>query len=158
MTVTTAAGAAAKLRGFTLLEMLVVLVIIGLIAGLVGPQLMGRVDTSKVTAADTQVRMLKSALDTMRLDIGRYPTKEEGLALLVTAPKDERIAPRWQGPYLSESTVPLDPWGTPYQYAPAGGTTIYLYSFGADGQAGGESINADIGFPPKSNDTQKASP
>src|ERR1700740_178476 len=93
-------AAKARTGGFTLLEMLVVLVIIGLIAGLVGPQLMGRVDTSKVTAADTQVRMLKSALDTMRLDIGRYPTKEEGLALLVTPPKDDRIAARWQGPYL----------------------------------------------------------
>src|ERR1700744_1755343 len=78
--------------GFTLLEMLVVLVIIGLLAGLVGPQLMGRVDTSKVTAASTQIRMLKSALDTMRLDIGRYPTKEEGLAMLTAPPQDERAA------------------------------------------------------------------
>jgi general secretion pathway protein G len=147
-----------RTAGFTLLEMLVVLVIIGLIAGLVGPQLMGRVDTSKVTAADTQVRMLKSALDTMRLDIGRYPTKDEGLALLVTPPKDERIAARWQGPYLSENTLPVDPWGTAYQYAPAGGTTIYLYSFGADGQAGGEGTNADVGFPPKSAETQRATP
>src|SRR5215813_14162462 len=87
--------------GFTLLEMLVVLVIIGLLAGLVGPQLMGRVDTSKVTTAETQSRMLKSALDTMRLDIGRYPTKEEGLAMLSTAPADTRVARKWQGPYLS---------------------------------------------------------
>jgi len=133
--------------GFTLLEMLVVLVIIGLLAGLVGPQLMGRVDTSKVTAADTQVRMLKSALDTMRLDIGRYPTKDEGLAMLMEQPKDERAARKWQGPYLSEA-LPNDPWGNPYQYMPAG-NTVYLYSYGADGQPGGEGINADIGFLPK---------
>jgi general secretion pathway protein G len=133
--------------GFTLLEMLVVLVIIGLLAGLVGPQLMSRVDTSKVTAADTQVRMLKSALDTMRLDIGRYPTKDEGLAMLMEQPKDERAARKWQGPYLSEA-LPNDPWGNPYQYMPAG-NTVYLYSYGADGQPGGEGINADVGFLPK---------
>src|SRR4051812_47907348 len=112
--------------GFTLLEMLVVLVIIGLLAGLVGPQLMSRVDTSKVTAADTQVRMLKSALDTMRLDIGRYPTKDEGLPMLVEQPKDERAARKWQGPYLSEA-LPNDPWGNSYQYTPAG-NTVYLFS------------------------------
>jgi len=150
-------AAGRRSAGFTLLEMLVVLVIIGLIAGLVGPQLMGRVDTSKVTAADTQVRMLKSALDTMRLDIGRYPTKDEGLALLVAPPKDEHIAAKWQGPYLSESNVPLDPWGNPYQYDTLPGTTtVYLYSFGADGQPGGEGTNADVGFMPKTQDTAKA--
>jgi len=142
--------------GFTLLEMLVVLVIIGLIAGLVGPQLMGRVDTSKVTTADTQARMLKSALDTMRLDIGRYPTKDEGLTLLVTPPKDDRAAPKWQGPYLSEGNVPLDPWGNPYQYDTLPGTNnVYIYSFGADGQPGGEGVNADVGFVPKTTDTAK---
>jgi general secretion pathway protein G len=144
----------AAARGFTLLEMLVVLVIIGLIAGLVGPQLMGRVDTSKVTAADTQVRMLKSALDTMRLDIGRYPSKEEGLELLVTAPRDERTARKWQGPYVSEG-IPLDPWGNPYQYTPSTGTTVILYSWGADGEAGGDGINAEVGFPPKSADAAR---
>ena len=142
-----ALAAARASAGFTLLEMLVVLVIIGLLAGLVGPQLMGRVDTSKVTAADTQVRMLKSALDTMRLDIGRYPTKDEGLAMLMEQPKDERAARKWQGPYLSEA-LPNDPWGNPYQYMPAG-NTVYLYSYGADGQPGGEGLNADIGFLPK---------
>ena len=133
-------------RGFTLLEMLVVLVIIGLLAGLVGPQLMGRVDTSKVTAADTQVRMLKAALDTMRLDIGRYPTKEEGLAMLTTPPREERAARKWQGPYLSDG-LPPDPWGNPYQYSPAATqTSVILFSYGADGEPGGEGINADIGF------------
>lgn len=133
--------------GFTLLEMLVVLVIIGLLAGLVGPQLMGRVDTSKVTAADTQARMLKAALDTMRLDVGRYPTKEEGLAMLVTAPREERAARKWQGPYLAEG-VPMDPWGNPYQYNPVSQTVVVLTSLGADGQAGGDGTNADIIYPP----------
>lgn len=132
-------------RGFTLLEMLVVLVIIGLVASLVGPQLLGRVDSSKVTAADAQVRMLKGALETLRLDIGRFPTNEEGLSLLNQAPSDERLRRKWQGPYLAEE-VPLDPWGFPYQYKPKNSTSITLYSFGADGKAGGEGIDADVGF------------
>jgi len=132
-------------RGFTLLEMLVVLMIIGLIAGLVGPQLLGRVDTSKVTAANAQVRMLKGALETMRLDMGRFPTKEEGLSLLMEAPKDQRFKRKWQGPYLSED-VPPDPWGNPYQYSPKSRTAIILYSLGADGETGGEGIDADVGY------------
>lgn len=132
-------------RGFTLLEMLVVLVIIGLIAGLVGPQLLGRVDTSRITAANAQVRVLKGALDTLRLDMGRFPTAEEGLALLNTPPNDERLSRRWQGPYLSED-VPLDPWGNPYVYKPQSSTTVVLYSYGADGQPDGEGINADVGI------------
>jgi len=136
-------------RGFTLLEMLVVLVIIGLLAGLVGPQLMGRVDTSRQTTAETQGRMLKSALDTMRLDVGRYPTKEEGLVMLVKAPEDERISRKWRGPYLSED-LPPDPWGNPYQYEPLSSNSVAIYSLGADGEAGGEDINADVGILPKS--------
>jgi general secretion pathway protein G len=141
-------AAAAAEKGFTLLEMLVVLLIIGLLAGLIGPQLMGRVDISRQTAAETQSRMLKSALDTMRLDIGRYPTKEEGLAMLTVAPSDERIARKWRGPYLSED-LPADPWGTAYQYEPINANTVALYSLGADGKAGGEDINADVGLLPK---------
>ncbi len=133
-------------RGFTLLEMLVVLVIIGLVAGLVGPQLLGRVDSSRVTAAETQIRMIKGALDTLRLDIGRYPTTEEGLAMLTDRPADARVSRKWQdGGYLSEG-VPLDPWGTPYQYKAKSATSVVLYSFGADGKEGGEGINADVGF------------
>lgn len=131
--------------GFTLLEMLVVLVIIGLVASLVGPQLLGRVDSSRVTAADTQIRMLKGALDTLRLDVGRYPTAEEGLMLLMNAPSDERTRRKWQGPYLAES-VPLDPWGNAYQYKPKNTTSVVLFSFGADGKADGEGINADVGL------------
>ncbi|NKB43842.1 MAG: type II secretion system protein GspG [Alphaproteobacteria bacterium] len=134
-----------NIRGFTLLEMLVVLVIIGLVASLVGPQLLGRVDSSRVTAADTQIRMLKGALDTFRLDVGRYPSAEEGLSLLMTAPSDERTQRKWQGPYLSEA-LPLDPWGNAYQYKPKNSTSVVLYSFGADGKAEGEGIDADVGF------------
>ena len=137
--------------GFTLLEMLVVLVIIGLVAGLVGPQLLGRVDTSKVTAAETQVRMLKTALDTVRLDLGRYPTKEEGLSFLVTAPASGSAKDLWQGPYLSENDVPLDPWGNSYQYEPKSSREIFLFSFGADGKAGGSGIDADVGLLASSN-------
>jgi general secretion pathway protein G len=132
--------------------MLVVLVIIGLLAGLVGPQLLGRVDTSKVTAAETQIRMLKASIETMRLDVNRFPTQDEGLAMLMAQPKDERTARKWRGPYLSEE-VPLDPWGNPYIYKPTTPTTFELYSYGADGQAGGEGINADIGYLPKSTAT-----
>jgi len=138
----------ARQAGFTLLEMLVVLVIMGLLAGLVGPQLLGRVDTSRVSAASTQARMLKTSLETMRLDIGRFPTKEEGLMLLNAPPRDERLARRWHGPYLSEE-VPLDPWGNSYVYAPESDSTIALYSLGADGKPGGEGSNADVGFLPK---------
>lgn len=134
-----------KQSGFTLLEMLVVLVIIGLVASLVGPQLLGRVDSSRVTAADTQIRMLKGALDTLRLDVGRYPTTEEGLDLLMSQPSDERTRRKWQGPYLAES-VPLDPWGSPYQYKPKNSTNVILFSFGADGKTDGEGIDADVGF------------
>ena len=134
--------------GFTLLEMLVVLVIMGLLAGLVGPQLLSRVDTSKVSAASTQARMLKTSLETMRLDIGRFPTKEEGLDLLNRPPTDERMSRRWHGPYLSEE-IPLDPWGNPYVYEPQSDSYLVLYSMGADGKPGGEGTDADVGFLPK---------
>jgi general secretion pathway protein G len=84
----------------------------------------------------------------MRLDIGRYPTKDEGLEMLETPPQDPRAAGRWQGPYLSEK-LPLDPWGNPYQYEPDTANSVILYSFGADGKPGGEGVNADVGFLPR---------
>jgi general secretion pathway protein G len=140
-----------SVEGFTLLEMLVVLVIIGLLAGLVGPRLFTQVDSSKVKTAAVQVKMLKGALETMRLDIGRFPTDEEGLALLRNVPRDERIQAFWKGPYLDES-VPLDPWNHPYQYSTAQqsneGQPFVLYSFGADGQVGGTGYDNDIGYLP----------
>lgn len=137
-------------RGFTLLEMLVVLVIIGLLAGLVGPRLFRTVDKSNITAATAQVKMLRSSIEQMRLEIGRYPTTEEGLALLVKAPTDPAIAARWRGPYLDETNVPLDPWSMPYQYAIPGreGHPFALYSLGADKKPGGAGDDQDIGILP----------
>ena len=130
--------------GFTLLEMLVVLVIIGLIASLVGPRLFSRVDSSKVQVAETQSRLLRGAVETFRLEVGRIPSAEEGLAVLYTAPTDERARARWRGPYLDEA-VPADPWGNPYQYSlAAGNADPIILSLGADGAPGGEGENADI--------------
>lgn len=140
-----------RAAGFTLLEMLVVLVIIGLIASLVGPRLFARVDSSKVQVAETQARMLRGAVETFRLEVGRLPTTEEGLDVLRTAPTDERARGRWRGPYLDEE-VPADPWGNPYVYSIPGrdGMPFALYSLGADGKPGGEGNDADVGFlPPK---------
>lgn len=137
--------------GFTLLEMIVVLVIIGLIMGLVGPRLFGQADKAKVQTAETQVKMLVGALQTMRLDIGRVPTAEEGLRLLVQPPADPRTAKQWSGPYIDDE-VPADPWGNAYQYAPVSGADppFALYSFGADGRPGGEGLDADVGrLPPQ---------
>jgi general secretion pathway protein G len=138
-------------RGFTLLEMLVVLVIIGLLVGLVGPRLFSRVDTSKAQAAEAQVKMLKGAVETFRLDTGRFPTAEEGLAVLATPPADEKIRAHWKGPYL-DADIPLDPWGNPYIYSiPGAGSHPYaLYSLGADGKRGGEGVDADVGYLPPS--------
>ena len=134
-------------QGFTLLELLVVMAIIALLGALIGPRLFERLEGSKVVTAQTQVRMLKTALDTMRLDIGRYPTAEEGLELLVRAPVDPKLRARWHGPYL-EGAVPLDPWDNPYQYNPSGRdlNAISLYSFGPTGRPGGEMV----GFLPAS--------
>ena len=118
-----------------------VLAIIGLLVALVGPRLFERLEGSKEVTAQTQVRMLKSALDTMRLDIGRYPTTDEGLELLVKQPTDPDLKARWHGPYL-EGEVPLDPWGHPYQYAPTpnGLNSLTLYSYGPTGKPGGNAI------------------
>lgn len=137
-------------RGFTLLEMLVVLVIIGMLAGLVGPRLFKSVEKSSLTAAHAQIKMLRGAVENLRLDIGRYPSTEEGLALLSKGPADAVTAARWRGPYLDEVTLPLDPWGSPYQYSVPGrdGMPFALYSWGADRQPGGSGDAQDIGVLP----------
>lgn len=136
-------------QGFTLLEMLVVLVIIGLLAALVGPRLFSKVDQSKVTAATTQAKMLRGAVESLRLDIGRYPSAEEGLALLSKPPADATQASRWRGPYL-DGALPEDPWGHAYQYGLPGadGQPFALYSLGADGKRGGTGDAADLGVLP----------
>lgn len=138
-----------RATGFTLIEMLVVLVIIGMLAGLVGPKLFGRVDSSKVKTAEVQIKMFKGALETFRLDVGRLPTQAEGLLVLNQAPTEERAKARWRGPYLDQE-VPLDPWGNTYLYGLPGanGQPFALYSLGADGKRGGEGTDADIGFLP----------
>jgi general secretion pathway protein G len=136
-------------HGFTLLEMLVVLVIIGLLAGLVAPRLFSRLDASKVQATEAQVKMLRTAVMSLQLDLGRVPSGEEGLTLLSTPPSDAREAGLWRGPYL-DGKLPLDPWGHAYQYAVPGADSqpFALYSFGADGRTGGTGDAADIGFLP----------
>jgi general secretion pathway protein G len=137
-------------NGFTLLEMLVVLVIIGLLAGLIGPRLFTRVDESKVKTANVQIKMIKGALETLRLGIGRFPTIQDGgLQILYSPPTDEKLKLLWKGPYLDEQ-VPLDPWGNHYQYSLPGktGQPFALYSLGADGKIGGKGMDADIGYLP----------
>jgi general secretion pathway protein G len=128
-------------RAFTLLELLVVMVIIGLLAAYVGPQYFAQLGKSEVKAAQAQISALQKALDTYRIDIGRYPSTEQGLAVLVTRPQNE---PKWSGPYLQKAPPP-DPWGRPYIYKSPGEHGDYdLYSFGKDGQAGGTGEAADI--------------
>jgi general secretion pathway protein G len=134
--------------GFSIMELLIVLAIMALLGTLVGPRLFAQFDRAKSGAAETQVRMLKSALDTMRLDIGRYPSADEGLQILVNPPADPDVKARWHGPYLDTPTVPLDPWDKPYLYSPEGKdlNPFALYSYGPDGKPGG----TVLGFPPKS--------
>lgn len=138
----------ARGRGFTLLEMLVVLVIIGLLVGLVGPRLFGRVETSKIQAAEAQIKLLRGAIETYRLDVGSLPSTAEGLESLVKAPS-EAARLRWRGPYLDDA-IPVDPWGNRYQYAVPGadGRAFALFSLGADGKRGGEGADADLGLLP----------
>ncbi len=126
--------------GYSLLEILIVLAIIALIAALVGPRLFAQLDRSKTTSARVQAKSLASGLDTMRLDIGRFPTQEEGLTLLESA----HGAANWNGPYLSGS-LPKDPWGRDYIYAaPGEGQEPKVSSLGADGKPGGEGPNTDV--------------
>ena len=129
-------------HGFTLLELLVVVAIIAMLAGYVGPKYFAQLSKSEVGVAKAQIDGFEKALDQYRLDTGRFPTTEQGLQALATQPADES---RWAGPYLKKS-VPLDPWGHPYQYAFPGtnGKDYDLLSFGKDGLPGGTNENADI--------------
>ena len=128
-------------RGFTLIELLVVVVIIGLLAGLVAPRYFGQVGKSNTNIARAQIDALGKALDTYRLDVGTYPTSEQGLQALITKPDG---VDRWQGPYLQKG-VPADPWGRAYHYKAPGDHSDYdLLSYGVDGQPGGTAEAADV--------------
>lgn len=127
--------------GFTLLELLVVMVIIGLLAGYVGPKYFAQIGKSETKTARAQIDALSKALDQYRLDAGHYPSTEQSLSALNSPPSDE---PKWQGPYL-QKTVPNDPWGRPYLYKSPGEYGEYdVWSLGKDGQVGGNDESADV--------------
>jgi general secretion pathway protein G len=128
-------------RGFTLLELLVVMVIIGLLAGYVGPRFFGQIGKSEVKVTKAQIDALQKALDQYRLDVGHYPSTEQGLQALMDKPAEEA---KWAGPYLSKA-LPKDPWGHDYQYKAPGEHGEYdLLSWGRDGRVGGDGEDADI--------------
>ncbi|MBU3738882.1 MAG: type II secretion system protein GspG [Rhodoferax sp.] len=130
-------------RGFTLIELMVVLLILGILAALIAPNVLDRADDARVTAARTDVANLMQALKLYKLDNQRFPTSEQGLAALMTRPTADPLPPNWK-PYLDQ--LPKDPWGRPYLYLNPGiKGEVDVMSYGADGQSGGEGKNADIG-------------
>jgi len=136
------AATATQQQGFSLIELMIVLVILGLIAGIVGPKAMSYLGKGKSQSAKVQIENISAALDMYRLEVGNYPSTSEGLQALATAPGGAR---GWNGPYLKKG-VPLDPWNNDYQYKrPGSNNQPYdLISLGADGSAGGDKENADI--------------
>ena len=132
--------------GFTLLELIVVIIVLGLLAGIVAPQIIGRLSDAKSTTARTQIELLSVALDGYRLDNGSYPTTDQGLAALRDRPTRAPVPTNWRGPYLRKA-VPLDPWGRPYIYRAPGErnpSAFDLESLGRDGKVGGEGEDADV--------------
>ncbi len=128
-------------QGFSLIELLIVMVILGLLAALVGPKMFGKVGTSKQKTAKTQISLFESALDTYRLDTGKYPSTEQGMQALRVKPQG---ITKWEGPYLPKD-IPPDPWGNPYQYkSPGDHGPFDIISFGSDGKPGGEGEDLDI--------------
>ena len=143
MTKTTLLTPLPRQRGFTLLELLVVLVILGLLASLVGPQVLKQLGSSKTKSAMLQIEEYSAALDLYRLEVGRYPTTSEGLEALI---KKNSNARNWNGPYLTKKVIRNDPWGHVYQYrSPGEHGEFDLYSLGADNKEGGEGENQDVG-------------
>lgn len=128
-------------RGFTLIELMVVLVILGIIMGLVVPNVVGRGDEARVSAAQTDIQTIGQALEMYRLHNSHYPSTDQGLEALVSKPSGSPEPKNWRGPYLQK--VPADPWKTPYGYINENNVPEII-SYGADGSAGGEGINADI--------------
>ena len=129
--------------GMTLIEILVVLVLIGIVLGIVGGNFIGRGEKAKSDAAKIEIGQIGQALDLYKLEVGRYPTSQEGLQALVSAPSG---ASNWNGPYWKKSSIPKDPWGNDYKYtSPASGGGPYdILSYGADGKEGGEGANRDV--------------
>ncbi len=137
----------ARRGGFTLLELIVVIIVLALLAGLVAPQIFGRLTEARGTTARTQIELLGTALDTYRLDNGAYPTTEQGLQALREKPVQAPVPGSWRGPYVRKA-VPNDPWGRPYLYRCPGERNAAGYdllTFGRDGQPGGAGEDADIG-------------
>jgi general secretion pathway protein G len=139
------AGARAAGRGFTLIEIMVVIVILGVLAALVVPNVLSRTDDARIAAAKSDLGAIRQALKLYRLDNQRYPTTEQGLAALVTKPTIAPAPPNWKpGGYLEK--LPRDPWGRPYQYLNPGLTgEVDIFTYGADGEPGGNGADADIG-------------
>lgn len=132
----------AHARGMTLIEILVVLVLIGVVLGIVGGNFLGRGEKAKADAAKIEIGQIAQALDLYKLETGRYPTTQEGLQALVSAPPG---VPNWNGPYWKKQSLPKDPWGNEYRYAAPGQAAAFdIVSFGADGKEGGEGVNRDV--------------
>jgi general secretion pathway protein G len=138
----------ARHRGFTLIEIMVVITILGILAALIVPRVVGRTDDARITAAKQDIGAVMQALKLYRLDNGRYPSTEQGLRALIEKPSTEPLPNNWKaGGYLERAGVPKDPWGKEYQYLNPGrdGREIEIFSLGRDGQTGGEGPDADIG-------------
>lgn len=138
---------AARNGGFTLIEVIVVILVLGLLAALVAPNVIRHMSTARDATARSQISLIGTALDAYRLDTGDYPTTEQGLDALVAVPGTAPVPPNWRGPYLEKLRLPVDPWGRPYSYRHPGEHRTWsydLWSLGRDGRDGGEGEDADI--------------